>query len=182
MSADCSRPRSGGPADTVVDGVLPGGNYTVTGGVLNIGGLLGTIGKFQDHRRSVQATTGKLTSHVNFDIQGGTVQAALAGTTAAVGLDKTGVGTATLAGSLLYTGNTTVYEGTLIATAINTPAATIWVGTGGTLTAPSIVANSLVIGGTPAAVAANAAVPEPSTLLLLVLAGLALAGAYVRRK
>jgi hypothetical protein len=46
------------------------------------------------------------------------------------------------------------------------------------LTAPSITQGSLNIGG----VAPAAAVPEPNTLVLLVLAGVALAGACFRRK
>ena len=49
----------------------------------------------------------------------------------------------------------------------------------GHLTASSIVQHRLVIGGASTMVAS---VPEPGTLVLLALAGLALAGAYVRRK
>ncbi len=168
---------NGGPDDTVVNGHLPGGNYTITGGVLNIGTLSATIGTFQITDGLVEAddlAPGTLTSNAAFDIQGGTVEANLAGTIDAVGLNKTGAGTATLEGALLYAGDTTVYEGILNATAIDTPAATVMVAGGATLNAPSIVADTLTIGGTPVAV--NGAVPEPGALVLLILAGLTLAG------
>jgi hypothetical protein len=49
--------------------------------------------------------------------------------------------------------------------------ATVYVNTGSTLNATSIVADTLTIGGTHVPVAA-ATVPEPSTFALLILAGL----------
>ncbi|MCC6124155.1 MAG: autotransporter-associated beta strand repeat-containing protein [Pirellulales bacterium] len=162
------------------NGALPTKTFTVTGGNLKIGDRSQTIGQFQITGGLVEATTGKLTSNLDFDIQAGTVQAALAGTAVTVGLNKSGAGTATLTGALLYTGDTTVYGGTLNATAIATPAATVWVGTGGTLNAPSIAAGSLIIGGTPAAAAA--AVPEPGALALLILAAMVTVAAYLRRR
>jgi hypothetical protein len=57
------------------------------------------------------------------------------------------------------------------------------VATDATLIANSIVANHLMIGGDPIVITSNTtAVPEPGTLVLLTLAGLALAGTYFRRK
>jgi autotransporter-associated beta strand protein len=103
------------------------------------------------------------------------------------GLTKLGLGTLTLSGALSYAGDTFVNEGTLtITTPLNTPSADVSVATGGTLNAVSIVADSLNIGVAPLTPATGStvpnAVPEPSTLVLLALAGLALAGAYFRRK
>jgi fibronectin-binding autotransporter adhesin len=87
------------------------------------------------------------------------------------GLTKLGDGALTLTAPLTDIGDTTVNQGTLIASAgINTPSDMVYVATGATLTAPSIVADTLTIGGAP--VVAATAVPEPGTLALLALAGL----------
>jgi autotransporter-associated beta strand protein len=95
------------------------------------------------------------------------------------GLKKLGSGVLTLTASPTYHGDTTVDAGTLNVPVLNTPNATVYVATDAKLNASSIVAGTLTIGG-PAKVAN--AVPEPSAMLLLVLAGLALAGASLRRK
>jgi fibronectin-binding autotransporter adhesin len=99
-------------------------------------------------------------------------------------LAKLGPGTLDiLATGNTYIGDTIVDEGTMNIPAINTPASMVYVATGATLNAASIVSDSLYIGGAPIMpAAAAAAVPEPSTLVLLALAGLACAGAYIRRK
>ncbi|MCC6125790.1 MAG: autotransporter-associated beta strand repeat-containing protein [Pirellulales bacterium] len=96
------------------------------------------------------------------------------------GLLKSGAGVLTLTGAVGYNGNTTVNQGTLTLAALNTPAAAVYVATGGTLNAASIAANSMTIGGAP--LAAAAAVPEPGTLLLLALAGAGMLLAAWRRK
>jgi autotransporter-associated beta strand protein len=104
------------------------------------------------------------------------------------GLTKLGGGKLTLTGPLTYTGNTDV-TGTLqidtasvpvILSTISGATGTLGVGPGTTLTATSIHVDTLII-GTEAPGAALAAVPEPGTLVLLMLAGLTLAGACLRR-
>jgi fibronectin-binding autotransporter adhesin len=86
-----------------------------------------------------------------------------------ISLVKDGGSTQNLVGTLTYTGDTTVSAGTLNASSINTPDATVSVTGSATLTASSITASSLVIGGTRVGAAP---VPEPSTIVLLALAGL----------
>jgi autotransporter-associated beta strand protein len=108
------------------------------------------------------------------------------------GVLKTGLGTLTLSGLNTYAGDTYVNQGALTLTnPLNTPLATVGVASGSTLTVPSIVADSLVIGGGPfvlgsvvdAPVVANASVvPEPGTLVLLAMAGLGALLAAWRRK
>ncbi|MCC6123367.1 MAG: autotransporter-associated beta strand repeat-containing protein [Pirellulales bacterium] len=127
--------------------------------------------------------------------------------TGTAGLVKTGAGRLELTAVNTYNGPTTISTGTLALAATGQIASSSSIannatfvvmdgahsvnaitGTGatfvastGSLTAPSIVQNSLTIGGGPYA-AGSAAVPEPGTLVLLLLAGAALAGAYLRRK
>ncbi|MBN2580810.1 MAG: autotransporter-associated beta strand repeat-containing protein [Pirellulales bacterium] len=100
---------------TVDDGILRFANsnamtscdYIVNGGTLDIGGISKSIGTFRITGGTVTGNT--LTSNAPYDIQGGTVNARLAGT---VGLTKTGEGTATVTAPI-YTGTTTIQEGTL---------------------------------------------------------------------
>jgi autotransporter-associated beta strand protein len=103
------------------------------------------------------------------------------------GIIKTGLGTLTLSGNNTYGGNTSVNQGTLVLTTpLITPNATVGVASGASLTAVSIVANTLSIGGGPYSAAAAAtsptAVPEPGTMVLLALAGLGALVAVWRRK
>jgi autotransporter-associated beta strand protein len=92
-------------------GALPVGNYTVTGGTLNIGALKQSIGTFQITGGLVSAaSTGSLTGNAVYDVQGGTVQAILAGT---VGLTKTQAATAALQGANTYSGPTKITGGVL---------------------------------------------------------------------
>jgi autotransporter-associated beta strand protein len=84
------------------------------------------------------------------------------------GVTKLGEGQLTLSGTLSYTGDTTVAQGTLnLTTALDTPDATVTVLDGTTLSAVSIVADTLVIGGT-LPTPNVAAVPEPGTAVLLI--------------
>jgi autotransporter-associated beta strand protein len=115
----------------------------------------------------------------DFDMQAGLATVGLAG---GAGLVKSTTGTVTLAGPLSYTGNTDVQAGTLeidgvatLTTVTGADVGTVKVCDGASLTAASIQVGTLVIGGTPTYTAppASAAVPEPSAIVLLVLAGLA---------
>ena len=102
-----------------------------------------------------------------------------------VGDDLMGV-TLKLTGTENMSGVTTVNAGSEVqilsggpnTMGIITGAGNLTVANDSTLTATRIQVDTLTIGGTVTA----AAVPEPGTLVLLVLAGLAFAGAYLRRK
>jgi autotransporter-associated beta strand protein len=106
------------------------GHYTITGGTLKIGTKNAGnssnrgIGQFQITGGTVDADAsapGTIFSNHDFDIQGGTVNAVLAGTghlqgltTAYIqGLNKTTDSTATLGAPNLYSGPTIIAEGTL---------------------------------------------------------------------
>ncbi|MBN2578490.1 MAG: autotransporter-associated beta strand repeat-containing protein [Pirellulales bacterium] len=187
---------NGGPDDTIVNGVLPNCDYTITGGTLNIGNLSAAIGTFKITGGTVQADTsgggGVLTSNATYDVQGGVVQAVLSGD---VGLDKTGPGTATLTAVNAYTGATSITGGTLTLAStgqIETSSAIVndatFVIDGGahtlsavsgagtthvtdaaTITAPSITQGTLIIGGSAAAAAGATPVPEPGVWALLLI-------------
>jgi autotransporter-associated beta strand protein len=99
------------------------------------------------------------------------------------GLKKIGGGALTLAVDPTYTGNTTVNEGTLNVGNL-THSANVYVASTSTLNATSIVTGTLTIGGPALAAASSAsvtAVPEPSTIVLLVLAGLGALLAWRRK-
>jgi autotransporter-associated beta strand protein/T5SS/PEP-CTERM-associated repeat protein len=99
------------------------------------------------------------------------------------GLKKIGLGTLTLAADPTYTGNTTVNAGALTVGNL-THSANVYVASTGTLNATSIVTGTLTIGGPALAAASSAsvtAVPEPSTIVLLVLAGLGALLAWRRK-
>ncbi|CAD6873951.1 autotransporter-associated beta strand repeat-containing protein [Methylomonas fluvii] len=81
----------------------------VNGGTFDLGSHNDTVDGVQLTSGSITGT-GTLTSTSTFDVQSGTVSAALGGS---VGLTKTTAGTVTLSGSNTYTGNTQVSTGTL---------------------------------------------------------------------
>ncbi|MBN2580337.1 MAG: autotransporter-associated beta strand repeat-containing protein, partial [Pirellulales bacterium] len=89
------------------------------------------------------------------------------------GLTKLGVGALTLSVAPSYDGDTDVMYGTLNVPSLNTPSADVTAYEDATLNAGSITANTLTIGAPlPPAAAGAAPVPEPSTWILLILAGL----------
>ena len=98
------------------------------------------------------------------------------------GIVKIGAGTLTLTGPLTYTGNTAIDGGRLqidsptATLATFTGSGTLGIGTGTTLTAASIWVGTLDIGTTPG----TAAVPEPSTYILLI--GAAFAALLLRKR
>ena len=93
-------------------GTLPNCDYTITGGTLEMGYAAATIGKFAITGGKVNSSSasGVLTSASNYDVRAGQVNVVLAG---AVGLTKTGSGTASLTAVNTFTGPTLIQEGTL---------------------------------------------------------------------
>jgi fibronectin-binding autotransporter adhesin len=104
------------------------GSVVVSGGVLDLGGVIHTKAGLQLTGGTVQ--NGTFTSTSTFDMQAGTVSGVLAG---AVGLNKTTAGTVSLTGANLYTGTTAVSAGTLSITGAGSIVSTTINITGGTL-------------------------------------------------
>jgi autotransporter-associated beta strand protein len=143
-----------------------------------------------------QALSGRLTINdgvtATLDTNGNNVsfsQPLNFGTTKTGSLVKSGGGVLTIAGPMSFAGNTTVSGGTLALGTLQTPGATVSVfGAGSLLTATSITADTLRIGGTGAASSFSlatgspsvATVPEPTALTLLLLGLLSLGAARWR--
>jgi autotransporter-associated beta strand protein len=209
-SATVARPTYSG-ATSVAEGILtitgslPGGNYAISGGTLNIGSLIKSIGTLRISGGTL-AGTGKLTSGSTYDVRGGTVEAILAGSS---GLTKTQIGTAVLKGGNTYSGTTLIDEGVLALSGggqistlstidcrstflVNdgshvvgniTGSGVTLVGNGAQLTAHSIVQDTLTVGGNYGSLLpASAAVPEPGVLILLALAIVPLAALVQKKK
>ena len=107
---------AGGTLLLTGNGTLGTSTVSISGGTLDMGGksLTNTLGSLTGGTLS----NGTLTNNGgNYDLQNGTVSAVLAGTN---GVNKTGSGTVTLAGSNTYTGATTLNTGNI---SINTTAA-----------------------------------------------------------
>ena len=88
---------------------------SVQNGLFDIGATNQTLDGVQITGGSITGSTGLLTSLSAFDVQAGTVSAILDG---AVGLNKTGTGTATLSGANTFTGPVTISNGTLAVNAL----------------------------------------------------------------
>ena len=89
-------------------GSLPGGNYVISGGTLDIGALSSAIGTLQISGGAVSGS-GTLTSSTSFNVQSGAVNVVLAGSAS---LTKTGPDVFVV-NNPAYTGSTTVSGGTL---------------------------------------------------------------------
>ena len=102
---------NGGTAQLAQDSQINSAkNLVVSGGTFNLQGFNQTLANVQLTSGSINGSGGTLTSANTFDLQSGSVSAALAGS---VALDKTTAGTLTLAGANTFTGGTTVNAGTL---------------------------------------------------------------------
>jgi autotransporter-associated beta strand protein len=196
-----------------ITSTLPGGSYTISGGTLNINSLSKSIPAFHLTGGAISGT-GTITSATAFDVQSGLVGAVLAGTS---GLVKSGDGVVAIETTATYTGTTQINVGTLALTdnghiselsPVNNAATLLvaegthtlcsisgtgstLVGNGAVLNVPSIMQDTLTIGGDysgilssaiPAAASQAIAVPEPSILALLATLTVAMAAGYLRRK
>jgi autotransporter-associated beta strand protein len=107
---------------------------TLTGGALAMNGFTDTVSTVSLRAGASQITgPGTLTSSATFDVQDGYVSAVLAGTTNAVGLNKTTGGTVTLDGLNTYTGPTNVTGGKLLVNGSLFGSSAVTVSGGGTL-------------------------------------------------
>jgi autotransporter-associated beta strand protein/T5SS/PEP-CTERM-associated repeat protein len=182
------------PTNTVPNPEYPGDTGAtrihVTNAVVNFNGGLLQAGASNANFIATDDAAANLTLNVlaggalidtqGFDV---TITKQLLGSTGDTGLKKLGIGTLTLAADPTYNGNTTVNAGTLTVGNL-THSANVYVASTGTLNATSIVTGTLTIGGPALAAASSAsvtAVPEPSTLVLLVLAGLGALLAWRRK-
>jgi autotransporter-associated beta strand protein len=129
------------------DDVISTGAVTVDGGTLDISSYNDTVGTVTLAGGSIAGTTGMLSTTGTFEMQDGTVSAILGG---AVDLNKTTAGTVTLSGANIYTGLTTLTDGTLNLMGDNTLATGGVTLTAGTLnlgTATALGTGTLTIDG-----------------------------------
>jgi filamentous hemagglutinin family protein len=91
-------------------------SLVVNAGLFDIGAFNETVAGVLLAGGEITGTTGVLISNSNFDLRSGRVSAIIDG---AVGVDKTTNGTVTLTRSNLYTGLTTIADGTLVVTSNN---------------------------------------------------------------
>jgi fibronectin-binding autotransporter adhesin len=182
-------------ATTGLGAVIDTNTYAVTIDKPLVTGVgSGTDGGLSKLGLGVLTLTGPLSYTGETTLSGGTLQINAANTLSGgvVGSGNLGVGdgatgiTLKLTGTENMSGLTTVNAGSVLQILSGgsntmgaiTGAGNLTVANGSSLMTPSISVNTLTIGGTITTVA----VPEPSTLVLLVLAGLAFVGAYLRRK
>ena len=119
----------------------------VDGGTLNVASHNNTVASVALRSGTLAGSGGLLSSSADFDLQSGTVSAALGGS---VGLNKTGTGTVTLSGANNFSGSTTVNAGVLALGASNVLPAGLRVN-GGTLDLASFsdtVSSLILQGGT----------------------------------
>jgi autotransporter-associated beta strand protein len=119
------------------------GATTVKAGILDFGASSQSLGAVILEGGTIE--NGTVTSATSFDVQSGTVSAALAGTAA---LTKTTAGTVTLSHANTYSGTTTVSAGKLIVNAALDAASAVSVASAGTLTGSGPINGSLTVNGT----------------------------------
>jgi fibronectin-binding autotransporter adhesin len=179
------------------NGTLTAGAHVENWGAWNFNGTITSHGTSIMDKTDANATImlhsgdDMVTPSTTFDVADGSLAISLALTDGrgsdggadfpvrATGLVKDGEGTMSLTVDPTYTGATEVLAGTLEVVNLTT-SPTITVYDGATLTAASIVADTLTIGGTQPAL--PNAVPEPSTIVLLVLASVCMIFAASRRR
>ncbi len=181
------------------DRLYTNGAITITGGVLDFGINIQHTSAAVSFQGGIVQNGTIVKSGAAYDAQAGFVSAALQG---AVGLTKTTAGILTLTGQVSYTGTTNVQAGTLqinnglstvLAAVTGTSAGTLGIGNTSTVTAASVSVGTVTLGpgstlvirplpGGPTAGGAMTPVPEPSTLLMLAIAAIALIGAAWRGK
>ncbi len=148
---------------------LPGGNYVISTGTLNINSLSRSIGTFQITGGTVTGT-GTLTGSTAYDLENGTVSAGLGGS---VGLNKSTSGTVSLTRNLPG-GNYAISAGTLNINALSQSIGTFQI-TGGTVTGTGTLTSNVaydVRGGTVQANLAGASIGlTKSTSTYAVLSG-----------
>jgi autotransporter-associated beta strand protein len=163
--------------------VNTGGYLDLNGQDLGVGKLTGTGGTI------INNLTGAKTLTIgNNDATGGNFAGSISAGSQTLNLVKTGTGTQTLSGPNTYTGDTTVAQGALETTTIVGANSNTTVAAGASLTADSIVQNTLTIGaGATVTIRATtgagsaSAVPEPGTWALIGIGLLSLL-AFRRRR
>jgi autotransporter-associated beta strand protein len=177
-------------ATLVTDGILQQSTINLSGGSLQIDSGC-TISLSNPSTNAVLVSEGG-TLCVNNVLTGGSLNTTCAIDTIdfdhpiTVNLTKTGAGTLTLDGTLLYTGDTTINQGSI--SLVSGTTSTVSVLTGTTLASTSLVSDTLMIGG-PAITLVQAGgisgvtVPEPGSLALLAggVCGLILLRRYAGR-
>ena len=158
------------------------GNGTIGGLLAGLGGQSGgTVTYTGNVKLGIDTTNGGDRTYTDAigDVAGST----------SLGLTKLGTNKLTLTGATTYTGDTTVMAGALETGTIAGPGSNTLVAAGASLTATSIVQNTLTIGAGGSVTirettgAGNASpVPEPSALMLLLAGAVALGVAAWRRK
>ncbi len=134
----------------IANALSSGTPISVTGGVLNLGGLIQTTSSAVSLQSGTIQNGTIIATGPAYTFQSGIVSANLAGS---AGLTKSGNGTLTLSGSNSYTGGTVVSQGTLIMSGALTGGGNVQLAVGTTLSGSGLVYGNIVgaVGSTIAA-------------------------------
>lgn len=110
--------------------IATGGITVNSGGTLDIGTFIDTVGAVIIDGGAINGTSGVLTSTIDFDGRSGTVLANLGG---GVGFTKSTTGSLTLGGTNTYTGPTMINAGTLVVDGSTASSSTVTVNATGVL-------------------------------------------------